>query len=77
MRNVFESAAQSTGDLRLVQYGLTSSSYTSGRLEIYYNGQWGTVCNDFWDSANTGVACRQLGFTGSGLTSWTTSSLGG
>ena len=72
LQSVFESAAQSSGDLRLVRNGLTSSSYTSGRLEIYYSGQWGTVCSDFWDSSNTAVACRHLGFAGSSLTSWTT-----
>nr|XP_044998478.1 neurotrypsin isoform X2 [Jaculus jaculus] len=33
-----------------------------GRLEIYYLGQWGTVCDDGWTEMNTYVACRQLGF---------------
>ena len=65
-----------SGDLRLVRNGLTSTSYTSGRLEVYYSGRWGTVCNDFWSSTNTRVACRQLGFSSSS-TSWTTSSAGG
>ena len=65
-----------SGDLRLVQNGFTSTSYTRGRLEVYYSGQWGTVCNDFWSSTNTRVACRQLGFSSSS-TSWTTSSAGG
>uniref|UniRef100_A0A8C4X7S2 Neurotrypsin n=1 Tax=Erpetoichthys calabaricus TaxID=27687 RepID=A0A8C4X7S2_ERPCA len=33
-----------------------------GRLEMYYNSQWGTVCSNGWTNANTQVACRQLGF---------------
>ena len=66
----------SPGDLRLVQNGLTNSSYTSGRLEVFYRGLWGTVCYDFWSLTNTRVACRQLGFSTSN-TSWSTSSAGG
>jgi len=55
-------APVASGTLRLARGSLTSSSYTSGRLEIYINGQWGTVCDDGWDSTNSRVACRQLGF---------------
>ena len=62
---VRHSTAQSHGELRLVMGdNFTDTSLTGGRLEIFINGEWGTICDDNFDHTDANVACRQLGFKG-------------
>ena len=53
------------GVVRLYRNGVTSSSYYYGIVQIWYNGQWGNICDDYYyDQYEANVICHQLGYTG-------------
>ena len=55
-----ETLVSNTGDLRL-RDGARASE---GRVEVFANGEWGTVCDDRFGLSDAEVACRQLGYAG-------------
>ena len=57
------------GAIRLLNSGSTSLYNTAGRVQVWYGGQWGNICDNHhylpfgYDEAD--VVCHQLGWSGS------------
>ena len=58
-----------TSDVRLVD----GSHEREGRIEVCFDGIWGTVCNGLWGASDASVVCRQLGFSPWGMKQWSNS----
>ena len=43
---------------------LQGGNYSNeGRVEVYCNGQWGTICDNGFDSTDARTICKQLGYS--------------
>ena len=51
------------GDTGLVSSDGYVNSTIEGRVEICFNGVWGTVCDEEWDTLKSEIVCRQLNLT--------------
>ncbi|XP_060568005.1 uncharacterized protein LOC132726677 [Ruditapes philippinarum] len=49
-----------SGDFNTIR--LVGGSSSSGRLEVFIKGAWGTVCDDNFGTNEATVACKALGF---------------
>ena len=58
------SGESTTADIRLIPANGTNQTgvVSSGRLEVFHNQSWGTVCSRNFGESDAVMACRQLGF---------------
>ena len=64
---MFQSTDPEQFSLRLID----GPSDYEGRLQVFFNSKWGSVCRHEWDFNDARVACIQLGY-GDALTAVTT-----
>lgn len=57
-------SAQADSGTPVIQLRLAGEKrkHYEGRLEVFYNGEWGTVCDDDFSIYAAQVVCRELGF---------------
>jgi len=49
---------------------LVNGTASAGRVEVWHNGQWGTVCDDGFEDVEASVVCYSLGYGYVGRAIW-------
>ncbi|XP_063969890.1 scavenger receptor cysteine-rich type 1 protein M130-like isoform X4 [Lytechinus pictus] len=70
---LFAISLSSSQEIRLAGHG---SNIRQGRVEIFFEGRWGTICDDDWDLADADVVCRQFGYAEGAVAACTMMSCG-
>ncbi|XP_062596611.1 neurotrypsin-like [Saccostrea cucullata] len=71
-QNYYAAVNCTQGKVKLV----SGQTPTEGLVKVFYNGSWGTVCNDEWDDRDAAVVCFMLGFSRQNATALTSSVFG-
>ena len=50
-------------EIRLIGGSVSSE----GRVEVCYNDEWGTICDERWTATDAAVACKRAGFSPLGI----------
>ena len=48
--------------MKKLQFQLLCRLSEQGNVQIYHDGEWGSICDDEWDLYEANIACQTLGF---------------
>ena len=55
-----QTAVCTDGDVMLYNGNTASAYFSEGTVLVCYHNEYGTVCDDFWDTLDASVVCNQL-----------------
>ena len=60
------------GEVLLYNGATISTNHSNGTVLVCVGNEYGTVCDDWWDTLDATVVCTQLGFSVTGVLAFTT-----